>query len=139
MRVARCRSQPTDVPPPSQAGPEQGKRRAGTPNRPPPVSSDVLRALGEVLEEVELLGGGNVAAITNEPALAALLEVNYLNSGAFVACNPEVNLQLVGVTRATDVTLLSRRIWWRFLSRAIRIYTLGLLSLRRRLMLVFFD
>lgn len=75
MRVARCRPQPTDVPQ-GQAGSELGKRRGGTPIRPPPVTSDVLRALGEVLEEVELLGGGNVAAITNEPALAALLQVS---------------------------------------------------------------
>lgn len=77
MRVARCRPQPTGVPP-SQAGAELGKRRGRAPNRSAPVASDILRALGEVLEEVELLGGGNVAAITNEPALAALLQVTNL-------------------------------------------------------------
>lgn len=75
MRVARCRPQPTDVPQ-GQADSELGKRRSGTPVPSPPVTSDVLRALGEVLEEVELLGGGNVVAITNEPTLAALLQVN---------------------------------------------------------------
>lgn len=75
MRVARCRPHPTDVPQ-GQAGSELGKRRGGPHVLSPPVAIDAVRALGEVLEEVELLGGGNLAAITNEPALATLLQVN---------------------------------------------------------------
>ena len=82
MRVARCRPQPTDVPQ-GRADSKLGKRRGRASVPSPPMTSDVLRALGEVLEEVELLGGGNVAAITNEPTLAALLQVNV---GIAVSC-----------------------------------------------------
>lgn len=38
-------------------------------------TNDMIRVMGDVLETVELLGGGNVVAVTNEPVLAAALEV----------------------------------------------------------------
>lgn len=39
------------------------------------VAADMLRVMGEALEEVEVLGGGKLAAVTNDSQLALILTV----------------------------------------------------------------
>lgn len=36
-------------------------------------ASNAIKVLGQVLDEVDLLGGGKVVLVTNEPALADLI------------------------------------------------------------------
>lgn len=77
MRVARCRTQPEmSAQSPegsSQAGTGRGETAAASPCL---AASDALRVLGEALEEIEVLGGGTVATVTNEKALEELLAVS---------------------------------------------------------------
>lgn len=63
MRVARCSAQ-RHYPQDSAAGGEGAA-----------VVADMLRVMGEALEEVEVLGGGRLAAVTNDPQLSRILSV----------------------------------------------------------------
>lgn len=65
MRVARCSSQRHFTQ--DSTGAVEGTA----------VVADMLRVMGEALEEVEVLGGGKLAAITNEPQLSILLRVRH--------------------------------------------------------------
>lgn len=62
-------------PPAPPGATEADKRRTGVSaeRRGLSPASNALRILGQVLDEVEMLGGGKVAIVTNEPAIADLL------------------------------------------------------------------
>lgn len=72
--MSRCPRSPTS--PPGTA--EAAKRRtgAGAEKRGLSPASNALLILGQVLDEIETAGGGKVAIVTNEPALAELLSVS---------------------------------------------------------------
>lgn len=69
--MTRCpRSPPA---PPGATEADKRRTEAGAERRGLSPASNALRVLGQVLDEVEMLGGGKVAIVTNEPALADLL------------------------------------------------------------------
>lgn len=88
MRVARCFTQPRGVPQPQEGG-VHGKGWSGGADgggsSAMTVAGDMLRVMGQVLEEATLLGGGKVAAVTNEPALANVLAVRIFMAGKWYA------------------------------------------------------
>lgn len=62
--------------PPAQPGTADGdKRRTGAASERRGLSPAVnaLRVLGQVLDEIDVLGGGKVVMVTNEPGLADLI------------------------------------------------------------------
>lgn len=76
MRVARCCAQrDTAVLPHEASSPPVGKGKSFTPEDLAEVGN-MLRVLGEALEEVEILGGGKLAAVTNDQQLAQILVVS---------------------------------------------------------------
>lgn len=65
---------------PPQVQPEGDKHRSGAAaeRRGLSAASNALRILGQVLDEIDLLGGGKVVVVTNEPAVVDLLLVRLL-------------------------------------------------------------
>lgn len=89
MRVARCSTQPRGVPQPPASGVRGKGWSGGADGEVSPsmmVARDMLRMMGQVLEEATLLGGGKVAAVTNEPALADVLAVRRIERGSGMPC-----------------------------------------------------
>lgn len=72
MRVARCRALRKNAP----GDASQGNRSLGNlEEEQQSVTAEMLRMLGEALDEVDLLGGGKVAAVSNDGRLSAVLSV----------------------------------------------------------------
>lgn len=77
MRVARCSKELRSPSQPQGSGSgAQGGKGKGAGGSSLLVAADVIRVMEEVLEEIEQLGGGSVAVITNEAGLSTALSVS---------------------------------------------------------------
>lgn len=81
LRVTRCATPalPTQAPPGAAAAEAEKRRAAAAADQRRGLSAagTGLRVLAQVLDEIEQIGGGNVAVVTNEPALVDLLAVSF--------------------------------------------------------------